>query len=136
LIVAGKKSSALKKLDAPLEATQRCYLHQGITLKTAGRVGRERDFRAGGYVQLDAGTHRELQGYSTFSGNFRGDWTKVRHMWRFVSKVDETVIAYSDGQTIREEALAWFKFKPACGIANHRVVMDLPRGKMFSCALL
>ncbi|POC74769.1 NADH:ubiquinone reductase (Na(+)-transporting) subunit F, partial [Vibrio vulnificus] len=57
--------------------------------------GESVDFRAGGYVQLECPPH--VVEYKDFDiqSEYRGDWDKF-NMWRYVSKVDETVIrAYS-----------------------------------------
>ncbi|MCB2465805.1 hypothetical protein KQ867_15785, partial [Listeria monocytogenes] len=57
--------------------------------------GESVDFRAGGYVQLECPPH--VVEYKDFDiqSEYRGDWDKF-NMWRYVSKVDETVSrAYS-----------------------------------------
>ncbi|MCA4129432.1 NADH:ubiquinone reductase (Na(+)-transporting) subunit F, partial [Pseudomonas aeruginosa] len=52
--------------------------------------GESVDFRAGGYVQLECPPH--VVEYKDFDiqPEYRGDWDKF-NMWRYVSKVDETV---------------------------------------------
>jgi Na+-transporting NADH:ubiquinone oxidoreductase subunit F len=52
--------------------------------------GEDVNFRAGGYIQIEAPAH--VAQYSDFdvADEYRGDWDKF-NMWRFVSKVDEPV---------------------------------------------
>ena len=57
--------------------------------------GENVDFRAGGYIQIEAPPH--VVNYSEFDveEEYRGDWDKY-NMWQYVSKVDEPVLrAYS-----------------------------------------
>lgn len=57
--------------------------------------GEQVDFRAGGYIQLEAPPHTVLYKDFQIEEEFRRDWDKYR-MWRYVSKVSEPVFrAYS-----------------------------------------
>ncbi len=57
--------------------------------------GEEMDFRAGGYVQIEADPHTVRYQDFNIEEKFRPDWDRW-NMWRYVSKVDEPVMrAYS-----------------------------------------
>jgi Na+-transporting NADH:ubiquinone oxidoreductase subunit F len=52
-------------------------------------------FRAGGYIQIECPPHTSPTTRLRHRDEYRGDWDKF-DLWRFVSKVDETVTrAYS-----------------------------------------
>ena len=75
--------------------------------------GESVDFRAGGYVQLECPPH--VVNYKDFDieERFHGDWDKF-NLWRFVSKVDETVIrAYSMANYPEEEGVVKFNIRVA-----------------------
>jgi Na+-transporting NADH:ubiquinone oxidoreductase subunit F len=91
--------------------------------------GESVDFRAGGYVQLECPPH--VAKYSDFDiqEEYRGDWDKF-NMWRFVSKVDETVIrAYSMANYPDEKGVVKFNIRVASPPPNRD---DIPPGKMSS----
>ena len=86
------------------------------------------DFRAGGYVQLECPPH--VVEYKDFDiqPEYRGDWDKF-NMWRYVSKVDETVIrAYSMANYPEEQGVVKFNIR----IASPPPGSDLPPGQMSS----
>ena len=81
--------------------------------------GEDVNFRAGGYVQLECPPH--VVKYSDFDigEEYRGDWDKF-NMWRYESKVDETVIrAYSMANYPEEKGILKF---------NIRIASPPPRG--------
>lgn len=90
--------------------------------------GESVDFRAGGYVQLECPPH--VVEYKDFDiqPEYRGDWDKF-NMWRYVSKVDETVIrAYSMANYPEEKGVVKFNIR----IASSPPGSDLPPGQMSS----
>ena len=57
--------------------------------------GEELDFRAGGYIQIEAPPHTVKYSDFDIEEEYREDWDKY-DMWQYVSKVDEPVMrAYS-----------------------------------------
>ncbi|GAA0784857.1 NADH:ubiquinone reductase (Na(+)-transporting) subunit F [Marinobacterium sediminicola] len=91
--------------------------------------GENVDFRAGGYVQLEAPPH--VVNYKDFDiqPEFRGDWDKF-DMWQFVSKVDETVIrAYSMANYPEERGLVKFNIRIASPPPGSQ---GIPPGQMSS----
>lgn len=97
-----------------------------LTLKLP--EGENVDFRAGGYVQLEAPPH--TVNYSDFDieEEYRGDWDKFG-VFKYVSKVDETVIrAYSMANYPEERGLVKFNIR----IASPPPGTDFPPGQMSS----
>jgi Na+-transporting NADH:ubiquinone oxidoreductase subunit F len=91
--------------------------------------GENVDFRAGGYVQLEAPPH--VVNYKDFDiqEEFRGDWDKF-DMWQFVSKVDEPVIrAYSMANYPEERGLVKFNIRIASPPPGSQ---GIPPGQMSS----
>ncbi|SIQ28534.1 NADH:ubiquinone reductase (Na(+)-transporting) subunit F [Marinobacterium stanieri] len=91
--------------------------------------GENVDFRAGGYVQLEAPPH--VVNYKDFDiqPEFRGDWDKF-DMWQFVSKVDETVIrAYSMANYPEERGVVKFNIRIASPPPGSQ---GIPPGQMSS----
>ena len=91
--------------------------------------GESVDFRAGGYVQLECPPH--VVNYKDFDiqPEYRADWDKF-NIWRYVSKVDETVIrAYSMANYPEEKGVVKFNIRVATPPPNRD---DLPPGKMSS----
>lgn len=81
--------------------------------------GEEVNFRAGGYVQLEALPHTVNYKDFIIDKKFQGDWDHF-NLWRYVSKVDETVIrAYSMANYPEEKGILKF---------NIRVASPPPRG--------
>ncbi len=91
--------------------------------------GENVDFRAGGYVQLEAPPH--VVNYKDFDiqPEFRGDWDKF-DMWQFVSKVDEPVIrAYSMANYPEEKGIVKFNIRIASPPPGSQ---GIPPGQMSS----
>lgn len=91
--------------------------------------GENVDFRAGGYVQLECPPH--VVNYKDFDiqPEYRADWDKF-NVWRYVSKVDETVIrAYSMANYPEEHGVVKFNIRVATPPPNRD---DIPPGKMSS----
>jgi hypothetical protein len=79
-------------VHGPLER-QRRHVHQGTVLELP--KGETVPFRAGGYIQIECPPHVVKYKDFDIGDEYRGDWDKF-NMWRYVSKVDETVSrAYS-----------------------------------------
>lgn len=75
--------------------------------------GEDVNFRAGGYVQLECPPHTVNYKDFDIEEEYRGDWDKF-NLWRFVSKVDETVIrAYSMANYPDEKGLVKFNIRVA-----------------------
>ncbi len=91
--------------------------------------GEHVNFRAGGYVQLEAPPH--VVNYKDFDiqEKFRGDWDKF-NMWQYVSKVDETVIrAYSMANYPEEKGIVKFNIRIASPPPGSQ---GIPPGQMSS----
>jgi Na+-transporting NADH:ubiquinone oxidoreductase subunit F len=91
--------------------------------------GEEVDFRAGGYVQVECGPHTVSYGDFDIGEEYRGDWDRF-DMWRYLSKVDETVFrAYSMANYPGEKGIIMLNVR----IASPPPPMpDVPPGKMSS----
>lgn len=86
-------------------------------------------FRAGGYVQLEAPPHQVAYKDFDIPAEFRPDWDKF-NFWRYVSKVDETVIrAYSMANYPEEKGIVKFNIRVASPPPGRD---DVPPGKMSS----
>ena len=98
-----------------------------LTLKLP--EGENVDFRAGGYVQLECPPHEVHYKDFDIQEEYRGDWDKF-NQWKYVSKVDETVIrAYSMANYPEERGLVKFNIR----IASPPPGKDhLPPGQMSS----
>ncbi|MBK7981984.1 MAG: NADH:ubiquinone reductase (Na(+)-transporting) subunit F [Ignavibacteriae bacterium] len=91
--------------------------------------GESVDFRAGGYIQIEAPSH--VVKYSDFKieDEYRGDWDKF-NMWKFVSKVDESVMrAYSMANYPDEKGIIMLNVRIASPPPR---MPDVPPGKMSS----
>lgn len=98
-----------------------------LTLKLP--EGENVDFRAGGYVQLECPPHTVHYKDFDIQPEFHGDWDKF-DVWRYVSKVDETVIrAYSMANYPEEQGVVKFNIRVATPPPGRD---DLPPGKMSS----
>lgn len=98
-----------------------------LTLKLP--EGENVDFRAGGYVQLECPPHTVHYKDFDIQPEYRSDWDKF-DQWRFVSKVDETVIrAYSMANYPEEKGVVKFNIRVASPPPGRD---DLPPGKMSS----
>ncbi len=92
--------------------------------------GEEVDFKAGGYIQIEAPPH--VVNYKEFSiePRFHEDWDKF-NIWRFVSKVDEPVIrAYSMANYPGEKGIIMLNVRIAS--PPPRAPEGTPPGKMSS----
>lgn len=97
-----------------------------LTLKLP--EGENVDFRAGGYVQLEAPPHTVKYEDFDIQEEYRGDWDKFG-VFKYVSKVDETVIrAYSMANYPEERGLVKFNIR----IASPPPGTDFPPGQMSS----
>ncbi|MBP0048651.1 NADH:ubiquinone reductase (Na(+)-transporting) subunit F [Marinobacterium sp. AK62] len=98
-----------------------------LTLKLP--EGENVDFRAGGYVQLEAPPHEVHYKDFDIQEEFRGDWDKF-DMWQFVSKVDEPVIrAYSMANYPEEKGIVKFNIRIASPPPGSQ---GIPPGQMSS----
>lgn len=98
-----------------------------LTLKLP--EGENVDFRAGGYVQLEAPAHEVHYKDFDIEEEYRGDWDKF-NQWKYVSKVTEPVIrAYSMANYPEEVGIVKFNIR----IASPPPGKDgLPPGQMSS----
>jgi Na+-transporting NADH:ubiquinone oxidoreductase subunit F len=87
------------------------------------------DFRAGGYIQIDAPSHTVYYKDFAIESEFRDEWDRY-NMWQFVSKVDEPVV--------RAYSMANYPDEKGVIILNVRIASPPPRlanvppGKMSS----
>jgi len=91
--------------------------------------GENVDFRAGGYIQIEAPEH--VVNYSDFDieEDYRGDWDKF-NMWKFVSKVNEPVLrAYSMASYPEEKGIIMLNVRIASPPPR---MPDVPPGQMSS----
>lgn len=91
--------------------------------------GENVDFRAGGYIQIEAPPH--MVKYSDFEieNEYRGDWDKF-NMWQYVSKVDEPVLrAYSMASYPEEKGIIMLNVRIASPPPR---MPDVPPGQMSS----
>ncbi|MEH6626078.1 MAG: NADH:ubiquinone reductase (Na(+)-transporting) subunit F [Motiliproteus sp.] len=91
--------------------------------------GENVDFRAGGYVQLECPPHAIAYKDFDIDEEYHEDWNKF-DIWRYVSKVDETVIrAYSMANYPEERGVVKFNIRVATPPPGRD---DLPAGQMSS----
>ncbi len=91
--------------------------------------GEKVDFRAGGYIQIEAPPH--IVKYQDFiiEDDYRGDWDKF-DQWKFVSKVDEPIVrAYSMASYPEEKGIIMLNVRIASPPPNKP---DAPPGQMSS----
>ena len=91
--------------------------------------GEQVPFRAGGYIQIECPPH--VANYKDFliEDEYRGDWDRF-DMWKFVSKVDETVTrAYSMANYPGEEGIIMLNVRIASPPPR---MPNVPPGKMSS----
>ncbi|MCW8848568.1 MAG: NADH:ubiquinone reductase (Na(+)-transporting) subunit F, partial [Melioribacteraceae bacterium] len=91
--------------------------------------GESVDFRAGGYIQIEAPEH--VVKYSDFDieDEYREDWDKY-NLWKYVSKVDEPVLrAYSMASYPEEKEIIMLNVRIASPPPR---VPDAPPGQMSS----
>lgn len=90
--------------------------------------GENVDFRAGGYVQLEAPPHTVHYKDFDIEEEFRGDWDKF-NVWQYTSKVNETVVrAYSMANYPEERGIVKFNIR----IASPPPGTNYPPGQMSS----
>ncbi|TCK08884.1 NADH:ubiquinone reductase (Na(+)-transporting) subunit F [Marinobacterium mangrovicola] len=98
-----------------------------LTLKLP--EGENVDFRAGGYVQLEAPAHEVHYKDFDIEEDFRGDWDKF-NLWQYVSKVNEPVIrAYSMANYPEEKGVVKFNIRIASPPPGSQ---GIPPGQMSS----
>lgn len=91
--------------------------------------GENVDFRAGGYIQIEAPPH--VVKYSDFAveDEFKGDWDKF-NLWKYVSTVEEPIVrAYSMANYPEERGIIMLNVRIASPPPS---VPDAPPGKMSS----
>ncbi|HNR66457.1 MAG TPA: NADH:ubiquinone reductase (Na(+)-transporting) subunit F [bacterium] len=92
-------------------------------------AGESVDFRAGGYIQIDAPSHTVYYKDFAIESEFRDEWDRY-NMWQYVSKVDEPVV--------RAYSMANYPDEKGVIILNVRIASPPPRlanvppGKMSS----
>lgn len=92
-------------------------------------AGEKVDFRAGGYIQIEAPPHTAHYSDFDIEEEYREDWDK-HNMWRYVSKVDEPVLrAYSMANYPQEEGLIMLNVRIASPPPNKP---NVPPGQMSS----
>jgi Na+-transporting NADH:ubiquinone oxidoreductase subunit F len=93
-------------------------------------VGDEVDFKAGGYIQIEAPPHVVHYKDFVIEKEFHEDWNKY-NVWRYTSKVDEEVIrAYSMANYPGEKGIIMLNVRVAS--PPPRAPEDTPPGKMSS----
>jgi Na+-transporting NADH:ubiquinone oxidoreductase subunit F len=91
--------------------------------------GEEVDFKAGGYIQIEVPPHAVEYKNFEVQPKFREDWDKF-NLWRFVSKVDETVFrAYSMANYPGEKGIIMLNVRIASPPPK---LPDAPPGKVSS----
>jgi Na+-transporting NADH:ubiquinone oxidoreductase subunit F len=91
--------------------------------------GEHVDFKAGGYIQIEASPHTVHYKDFEIEEEFREDWDKY-DMWQYVSKVDEEVIrAYSMANYPEEEGIIMLNVRIASPPPN---LPNVPPGQMSS----
>ncbi len=87
------------------------------------------DFRAGGYIQIEAPPHTIYYKDFDIEEEYRGDWDRW-DMWRYVSKVDEDVVrAYSMASYPEEKDMVMLNVRIASPPPN---MPNVPPGQMSS----
>lgn len=91
--------------------------------------GENVDFRAGGYIQIEAPPHEVHYKDFEIEEEYKGDWDKF-NMWRYVSKVDEEIVrAYSMANYPEEEGIIMLNVRIASPPPNKP---NVPPGQMSS----
>ncbi len=91
--------------------------------------GEEVGFQAGGYIQIECPPHEAVYKDFQIEEEYRADWDKY-NVWRYVSKVDETVTrAYSMANYPGEKGIIMLNIRVASPPPR---MPDVPPGKMSS----
>ncbi|MEN8192526.1 MAG: NADH:ubiquinone reductase (Na(+)-transporting) subunit F [Bacteroidota bacterium] len=91
--------------------------------------GESVDFRAGGYIQIEAPEHTVKYSDFIIEDEYKEDWDKF-NLWQFVSKVDEPVLrAYSMASYPEEEGIIMLNVRIASPPPR---TPDVPPGQMSS----
>jgi len=91
--------------------------------------GESVDFRAGGYIQIEAPAHTVKYSDFIIEDEYKEDWDKF-NLWQFVSKVDEPVLrAYSMASYPEEEGIIMLNVRIASPPPR---MPDVPPGQMSS----
>lgn len=91
--------------------------------------GENVDFRAGGYIQIEAPEHVVKYSDFTIEDEYREDWDKF-DMWKYVSKVEEPVLrAYSMASYPEEKGIIMLNVRIASPPPR---MPDVPPGQMSS----
>ena len=91
--------------------------------------GESVDFRAGGYIQIEALPHTVKYSDFIIEDEYKEDWDKF-NLWQFVSKVDEPVLrAYSMASYPEEEGIIMLNVRIASPPPR---MPDVPPGQMSS----
>ncbi len=91
--------------------------------------GADLDFRAGGYIQIDAPPHVVEYKTMEIDKEFRGDWDKY-NLWQYRSEVDETIMrAYSMANYPEEKGIVMLNVR-VC--PPPPAVPEAPPGQMSS----
>ena len=92
--------------------------------------GEDVDFKAGGYIQIEAPPHVATYKDFDIGEEYRGDWDKF-DVWRYISKVDEEVVrAYSMANYPGEKGIIMLNVRVAS--PPPRAPEGTPPGKMSS----
>jgi len=92
-------------------------------------VGENVDFRAGGYIQIEAPEHEVKYSDFDIEEEYREDWDKF-NLWQFVSKVNEPVLrAYSMASYPEEKGIIMLNVRIASPPPR---LPDVPPGQMSS----
>lgn len=91
--------------------------------------GENVDFRAGGYIQIEADPHTVKYSDMKVEAEYKGDWDKF-NLWQFVSEVKEPVVrAYSMANYPEEKGLIMLNVRIASPPPR---LPDVPPGQMSS----
>ncbi len=91
--------------------------------------GENVDFRAGGYIQIEAPAHTVKYSDFIIGEEYKGDWDRF-NLWKYVSKVEEPVLrAYSMANYPEEKGMVMLNVRIATPPPK---MPDVPPGKMSS----
>jgi len=91
--------------------------------------GENVDFRAGGYIQIEAPPHVVQYKDFDIADAYRSDWDRW-DMWKYVSRVDEDIVrAYSMANTPEEKGIIMLNVRIASPPPH---IPDVPPGQMSS----